>query len=63
MMAELDFVKEGRKMEMDNEIKNPASGVVALDAEDDESLIDGCEVIIEDETPDEDLPMTEGGVA
>jgi hypothetical protein len=32
------------------------------DAEDDESAVDGCEVRIEDETPDEELPATEGGV-
>lgn len=31
--------------------------------EDDESDIDGCDVKIEDDTPDEDLPATEGGVA
>jgi hypothetical protein len=35
----------------------------APDAEDDESDIDGCDVPIEDATPDEDLPVTEGGVA
>ena len=33
------------------------------DPEDDESDIDGCEVAIEDETADEDLPGSEGGVA
>ena len=33
------------------------------DPEDDESHIDGCDVPIEDETPDEELPVTEGGVA
>jgi hypothetical protein len=33
------------------------------DPEDDESDIDGCEVDIENATPDEDLPETEGGVA
>jgi len=32
------------------------------DPEDDLSDIDGCEVAIEDETPDEDLPACEGGV-
>lgn len=35
----------------------------APDPEDDESDIDGCDVPIEDVTPDEDLPVTEGGVA
>jgi hypothetical protein len=32
------------------------------DAEDDESDVDGCDVEITDDTPDEDLPATEGGV-
>ena len=32
------------------------------DPEDDESDIDGCDVAIEDETTDEDLPASEGGV-
>lgn len=32
------------------------------DPEDDESDVDGCEVEITNETPDEDLPITEGGV-
>ena len=36
---------------------------VTPDPEDDESRIDGCDLPIEDETPDEDLPATEGGVA
>jgi hypothetical protein len=31
--------------------------------EDEESQIDGCDVDIENATPDEDLPETEGGVA
>ena len=35
----------------------------APDPEDEESDIDGCDVPIEDVTPDEDLPVTEGGVA
>jgi hypothetical protein len=35
-----------------------AAGVVADEAE----TIDGCDVDIIDETPDEDLPITEGGV-
>jgi hypothetical protein len=35
----------------------------ASDPEDDESDIDGCDVPIEDVTPDENLPVTEGGVA
>lgn len=34
----------------------------AGEGEDDVEKIDGCDVDIEDETPDEDLPMTEGGV-
>jgi hypothetical protein len=33
------------------------------DPEDDESDIDGCDVDITDETPDEELPAAEGGVA
>ena len=33
------------------------------DPEDDESDVDGCDVEITDETPDEDLPEAEGGVA
>jgi len=33
------------------------------DPEDDESDIDGCDAPIEDITPDEELPVTEGGVA
>jgi hypothetical protein len=37
--------------------------VAAPDAEDDESEIDGCDAPIEDITPDEELPVTEGGVA
>ena len=40
---------------MDEETVNP-------DPEDDESDIDGCDVAIEDETADEDLPASEGGV-
>ncbi|HUQ32858.1 MAG TPA: hypothetical protein VM095_12135 [Pyrinomonadaceae bacterium] len=36
---------------------------VTPETEDAESDIDGCDVPIEDETPDEDLPPTEGGVA
>jgi len=35
----------------------------ALDEEEDVDKIDGCDVDIIDETPDEDLPMAEGGVA
>lgn len=35
----------------------------APDPEDDESDIDGCDVPIEDVTLDEELPVTEGGVA
>lgn len=35
----------------------------APDAEDAESDIDGCDVPIEDATPDEELPVTQGGVA
>jgi hypothetical protein len=35
----------------------------ALDEEKDVDKIDGCDIDIIDETPDEDLPMTEGGVA
>lgn len=34
----------------------------APDPEDDESALDGCDVPIVDETPDEELPVTEGGV-
>ena len=40
---------------MDEETVNP-------DPEDDESDIDGCDVAIEGETADEDLPASEGGV-
>lgn len=36
---------------------------VIPDPEDDESDVDGCDAEITDETPDEDLPATEGGVA
>jgi len=36
---------------------------ITPDPEDDESEIDGCDVPIDDATPDEDLPETEGGVA
>lgn len=34
------------------------------DAEDDESDVDGCDIPISDDdaTPDEELPVTEGGV-
>ncbi|HEX8502137.1 MAG TPA: hypothetical protein VF659_16245 [Pyrinomonadaceae bacterium] len=37
---------------------------VAPDPEDDETDVDGCDVPIRDDeaTPDEELPMTEGGV-
>jgi len=35
---------------------------ITPDHEDDES-IDGCDVVIENPTSDEDLPATEGGVA
>jgi hypothetical protein len=51
-----DFVKYERDMQMENETAIP-------DPEDDESAIDGCGVAIEDETADEDLPASEGGVA
>jgi hypothetical protein len=37
--------------------------VVAPDPEDAESDLDGCDVPIVDETPDEELPITEGGVS
>lgn len=32
-------------------------------SDDDNNHIDGCDVQIEDPTPDEDLPAAEGGVA
>lgn len=35
----------------------------AADAADDESDFDGCDVEVTDETPDEELPEAEGGVA
>ena len=34
-----------------------------LEDEEDVDKIDGCDVDIVEETPDEDLPMAEGGVA
>jgi hypothetical protein len=33
------------------------------DPPDSDSDIDGCEIAVQDPTPDEDLPPTEGGVA
>jgi hypothetical protein len=36
---------------------------VTPEPEDEESDLDGCDVPIENATPDEDLPETEGGVA
>ena len=37
--------------------------VVTPNPEGDEDDVDGCEVEVEDPTPDEDLPAAEGGVA
>lgn len=37
--------------------------VMTPDPEDAESDLDGCDVPIVDETPDEELPITEGGVS
>ncbi len=37
--------------------------VVTPEPEDEESDLDGCDMPIEEVTPDEDLPATEGGVA
>lgn len=36
---------------------------VTPNTEDDENLIDGCDVEVDDPTLDEDLPVAEGGVA
>ena len=36
---------------------------VAPKPEEDDTEIDGCDIDIENATPDEDLPETEGGVA
>jgi IPT/TIG domain len=40
-----------------------ATGAAATGEEQDIEAVDGCDVDIVDETPDEDLPMAEGGVA
>jgi len=68
-----NFVNEERKIQMSEEEKDIKADAPVLtpepelaatpDPEDDESDIDGCDVPIEDVTPDEDLPVTEGGVA
>ena len=47
---------------MVEEAVTPNPEAVEPDPVDDEALIDGCDVEIEDTTPDEDLPPTEGGV-
>lgn len=48
---------------MAEEEVTPEEEPVAPEPEDDESLIDGCDLPIEDVTTDEELPPTEGGVA
>lgn len=50
------MIKEGEDIQMDEQPVTP-------EPEDDESDFDGCDVEITDETPDEALPETEGGVA
>jgi hypothetical protein len=51
-----DFARKERNIQMEEETTIP-------DPVDDESDVDGCDVEIEDPTPDEELPATEGGVA
>jgi hypothetical protein len=58
-----DFVKEERSIQMADDAVNPNPEDDTPDPEDDEALVDGCDVEIDDATPDEDLPPTEGGVA
>lgn len=50
------MAEETAAIDMDGQAVTP-------DPEDDESQIDGCDAPIVDATPDEDLPLTEGGVA
>lgn len=50
------MAEETTAMNMDGQTVTP-------DAADDESDVDGCDVPIEEHTPDEDLPASEGGVA
>jgi hypothetical protein len=47
----------------EEELTPDADDPEAPDPADEESNVDGCDVPIEDETPDEELPATEGGVA
>ena len=42
---------------------NPASASVADGVDEKLETVDGCGLEAVDETPDEDLPITEGGVA
>jgi hypothetical protein len=51
-----DNVKKERDIQMD---ERP----VTRDPEGDDEDVDGCEVEIENPTPDEDLPAAEGGIA
>jgi hypothetical protein len=60
-----NFGKEERNLKMDEKAgaQNMEEEPATPAPEDDEGQIDGCDVPIKDETPDEDLPITEGGVA
>jgi hypothetical protein len=59
------FLKKARNTQMAEETTatNMDGQTVTPDAEDAESDVDGCDVPIGENTPDEDLPVSEGGVA